>query len=210
MSSFLGLDHKGRLAMKDNEVFMANMIGGLKGLGKLVHATMAAEALIQSIRHTHQDSSRAAANWDLAFDPGEVRDFLSPHAYGALERGAGGSNQAEVIDYKAMVYGIGQEGPGGYLTIKVGGLLHSRMGIGKMGTAPAVILFNPIMSSIQARRQGWDHEGNTYAQNAWPGGYRMESLRYDMERVGSGVIQQMLLDLNRGIKRGHASGAIGK
>jgi hypothetical protein len=210
MSSFLGLDRKGRSAMKANEVFMANMIGGLKSLGKLAHATMAAEALIQSIRHTHQDSSRAAANWDLAFDPGEVRDFLSPHAYGALKRGSGGANEDEVLDYKAMVYGIGQEGPGGFLTIRVGGLLHTRMGVGKFGTAPQVLLFNPVMSSVQARRQGWEHDGNTYAQNAWPGEFQVESLRYDVEQVGSGIIQKVLRDLNSGIIRGVGHGKLGE
>jgi hypothetical protein len=206
--------------LKENGIYVANITAAIKSVPKYVLGALAANALLQVISMgTKHDSSRAAANWDLAISSyAPVRTYLHPLAYGESsptfgrigEKGSAGEFKGQVLRYKQTFYGIGPV-PGGVYQAKPGGLLYNAMGIGKQGT-PRVDLFNPIAGDLNQRRAGDHYVGKTYAYYAFRGA--MDSTLPGLEKahqdIGNGYIPYLLQSLATFIKGRHAKGAIPK
>lgn len=173
---------------RNNAAYAADLTSIVRGLGRKVLGALAVTALERAIQTTYHDSSRFAANWDLAVNRDIYREgakSLIPHAYGqapAGQRGDRGANRKAVYQAKAAFYGYRNAGrmvrepvPDGYFWEKLGlhGQVGRPMGAGgvakptlnnfQLGAVPRVELFNPIMSAMQGRHDGF---GRTYAHNA--------------------------------------------
>lgn len=151
------------LALKQNQAYCHKLNNLLKSIPKKALGVYAASALDVAIRATKHDSSRAGANWNLSFGAAMPPVSWDPANYGtapAGQRGDKGANREETLQYKAMHYGY--SGASDLKTPQPGGILHVKLGIGKLGTAPTVLLYNPIFSPGEKTA--------LYAQHAFGGG----------------------------------------
>ena len=104
-----------QLAMRNNEMYLANLKQGLNGVPRTLLATLAAASLEMAVKKTIHDSSRFAANWDLAGSGTgpALRLQPSPKEYeettetaGKIgKRGSKGAERKRVLDAKASYYG---------------------------------------------------------------------------------------------------------
>lgn len=159
-------------AVRQNEYYAQALSQGVLGLGKQVLARYAADALDLAVRETVHDSSRAAANWDLAFSGEGLRDHLAPAEYGTPPIGYRGDgkdggkngNVANVLAWKADYYGY-QFSQGGSVVAK-NGTIGRAIKMCEWGTPPRVQLFNPIFSE----------EKRNYAKHAFKGYSQIDKL----------------------------------
>lgn len=99
---------------KKNQMYVANLKAGLSGIPRRAQAALSAAVLDYAIENTHHDSSRFAANWDLAIGGSGMRTHYAPEEYGRTIpgtdetigfRGDSGSVKARVRRAKALYYG---------------------------------------------------------------------------------------------------------
>jgi hypothetical protein len=200
-----------RLALKNNEMYIANLKQGLQGVPRTVLATLAAAALEMAVKETVHDSSRFAANWDLGGSgqgPALRRD-PSPKEYGETtdsagtigHRGSKGAARARVLAAKANYYGytsgangVPRVNPEGRLASWIGIVQHRTTQTAPPRTIPRVELFNPFTSSSHARLSG---SGHSYAFYALEGDLKSKLLGGGgadiAERVGRAVIPMEIL-----------------
>jgi len=198
-------------AMRNNELFAMNLKQGLEAIPKKVLGVLAATALERAIRKTKHDSSRAAANWDLAIGGVGIRYHLSPAEYKQSVEVGGqiggrhyeGAYETSVLNAKATFYGYGEPsgvtaGDGVLLEPERGLRLHSQLRIGQSGEAPSVYLFNPVMSMANARM---DTLGRTYAYHAFFGSEAgPEIAQSTVQMVGNGYIPKLVKQINQQVK----------
>lgn len=151
MAKFVGSIGKGRggsgSTYKANEMYAARLNDAIKGLGKVALGVYAATTLNNAMRMTHQDSSRAAANWNLHFGNDLPPSGWKPRYYGEFPagmRGDYGANKEFVISYTAFTWGYKAKGQ--FMEPTPGGTLDQMLGIGQQGTPPRVVIYNPIFS----------------------------------------------------------------
>jgi hypothetical protein len=210
-----------KLALNQNDVFVANLNAGLYEMPKRLLGVLAATTLTKAVQETKHDSSRAAANWDLALFGETIRHTLSPSVYeqplgygmSLGRKGSGGEFAEGVVFYKQMFYGI-DEGPGGWQEPFKGGLLYDAIGPHDRTTPPNIELYNPILGANPAteRRSGGDHRGHTYAFNAFDGGLEsmMPTLQASAEKIGDAYMPYLIMQLNKGLRAAKASKVFGK
>jgi len=211
----------GTSARKDresNDIFAANLSLAVKGMGKYVLGAFAAEALMEAINSTKHDSSRAGANWNLSIGHKDMNADLSPHDYNQFgsswgeigTKGSKGTYKPYVLAVKAMYWGISHPDGSAIYHAEKGGRLHDALGLGRGGTAPNVTLFNPILGDANPWREGYHHEGNTYAYNAFGGsggdpdaggGSYTKGLDKVKQKIGDGYIPWMINYLQRHIQQ---------
>ena len=215
----LNLREKGASeALKNNGIFVANLSNDLRGLGKDVIGALAATSLLTAIDATKHDSSRAAANWDLAVSGRfPVRTSLSPLRY--LEHGASfgkigtkhsaGQAARIVRFYKQTYYGLQPVvGARNLWQVNRSGVLFNALGLGKQGT-PRVELFNPIGGDLNVRRAGDKEHRNaaamwhSYAYYAFGGDNAntfLPGLEKAREEIGNAYIPMRILAINQALK----------
>lgn len=199
---------KGNLteAMRKNGIFVANISASLRSVPKHVTAVLAANSLVQVILATKQDSSRAAANWNLSVSGVGLHPFLDPTQYheageswGTIGgKGDAGQFASAVLDYKKMYYGISKSSSSTLFEVDRGGRLFNQLGVGQQGNY-RVDLFNPILGDLNQRRAGAGHTGHTYAYYAFDGEDDtafMPGLENVRESIGNGYIPYLLTKLN--------------
>ncbi|NCC41404.1 MAG: hypothetical protein EOM21_18655, partial [Gammaproteobacteria bacterium] len=168
-----------RKISRDNTQLAMDLSASVRGLGRKALAAMAATALYKVIEYTHHDSSRFAANWDLAFNRDGYREQMQPWRYGespAGQRDDKGANKQATQAAKHSFYQYFKHPSGAYLPLPQG-YLWGKIGLGgqvgtpfgggtgrpQLGALPRVELFNPLISS---KRQRLDGSGHSYAFNA--------------------------------------------
>lgn len=181
-------------ANKHNKMYMANLTAALTSIPKFAVGITAANMLDTAIRSTKQDSSRFAANWNLALggatphtmpDPFEYKQ--SGDSYGSIgKRNAAGSYRLRVLMAKRAYYGY-KKGEGGGMTLvrgRIAEALYPRGNYGpkgkgapsgdKSGSLSRILLYNPFMKPLQ-RKSGWvplhysasrHRTGASYVRNA--------------------------------------------
>lgn len=203
-----------QLALKNNEMYIANLKQGLQGVPRAVLATLAAASLEMAVKKTLHDSSRFAANWDLGFSSQgpALRAQAAPRDYGDStdsagtigKKGSAGQRRKAVLGAKATYYGY-TPGANGIPTVSPEGRLASWLGIVQSRstttapprTIPRVELFNPFTSSDYARPDG---KGRTYAYNALDGDGKSALLAGAtalVDRVGKAVIPMEILRIRK-------------
>lgn len=213
LAGFKGGKEGIQLALKNNEMYIANLKQGLQGVPRAVLATLAAASLEMAIKETKHDSSRFAANWDLGFSSQgpALRPQPAPEKYeGATEsagsigkRGAKGGKRKAVLAAKANYYGY-KPGANGIPLVNPEGRLASWIGIVQNRTTttapprtiPRVELFNPFTSASYFRPDGF---GRSYAKNALTSGKsRLLAGAADVsQRIGSAVIPMEILRIRK-------------
>jgi hypothetical protein len=204
-----------QLAMRNNEMYLANLKQGLNGVPRTLLATLAAASLEMAVKKTIHDSSRFAANWDLAGSGTgpALRLQPSPKEYeettetaGKIgKRGSKGAERKRVLDAKASYYGYtaGSNGiprvhPEGRLASWIGIVQNRTTTMAPPKTIPRVELFNPFTSAGQSRLDG---AGNSYAYNALGGDGKSALLGGGTaeiaQRVGNAVIPMEILRIRR-------------
>jgi len=206
------------LALRNNGIFVANLSNDLRGLGKDVIGALAATSLLTAIDATKHDSSRAAANWDIAVSGRlPIRTNLVPLKYG--ERGdrfgkigtkhSAGQAARIVRFYKQTYYGLQPVvGARNLWQVNRNGVLFNALGLGKQGT-PMVELFNPIGGTLNVRRAGDKEHQNaaalwhSYAYYAFGGENAntfLPGLEGAKEQIGSAYIPMRILAINQALK----------
>jgi hypothetical protein len=208
-----------RRISKGNTFFAANLSDAVRGLGRKALAAMAATALHEVIAYTKHDSSRFAANWDLAFNRDGYRDVMQPWKYGeapAGQRDDKGANKQATQAAKHVYYGYFKHPsgafiplPGGYLWDKVGlgGQVGTPIGGGtgrrQLGALPRVELFNPLISMNRQRPDGFGH---SYAYNALHGDLS-EAEEKVAQIVGSGYLPSIIKDIADQVRTAKTTGS---
>lgn len=220
-STYLGTQrHRGvdQVVLAKNDLFTANLTAAIRGFGKHALGALAAEALHMAIMDgTKHDSSRAAANWDLAFSGRNMRTNLDPAHYMNSSRkgedtslapigfrGDDGANKQAVWDYKQMVYGI--QHANGFYSAKKGGWIRDELGIGLPNQPPRVELFNPIAGEANPRMAG--QTGYSYAYYALQAGDKEFSttIQGSTLTIGDKFIPWALQILNQTVQSATAQG----
>ena len=202
------------LAIRNNEMYIANLKQGLQGVPRTVLATLAAASLEMAVKKTLHDSSRFAANWDLGFSSQgpALRQQPAPAGYeeatdsaGTIgKKGSAGARRRAVLDAKASYYGY-TSGANGIPVVSPEGRLASWIGIvqnrstttAPPRTIPRVELYNPFTSALYSRRDG---EGRTYAYNALDGDKKSALLAGATQladRVGKALIPMEILRIRK-------------
>ena len=109
-------------AAKHNEIVAMNLKSSLLAIPRYLLGGYAATALNLAIKHTKHDSSRFAANWNLAVGNGPLHNDGNPDpleyreegaSYGAIgEKGSKGANRLAVQMSKRMYYGYTKSAAG--------------------------------------------------------------------------------------------------
>lgn len=141
-----------------NHMFAMNFKKQMGSVTKQVMGTAIAYTLHKAVLATYHDSSRAAANWNIAFGgtaPAQIWDpkkyLESGPSFGTIgekgdKRGEAGLDQA-IAGYKSFYYGY--EADGGFgVTLSKGGRIWTELGIGEFKTPPKVIIYNPIFDPV--------------------------------------------------------------
>ena len=213
-------------ALRNNGIYVANLTAALRGLPKDIAGALAATALMMAVDSTKHDSSRAAANWDLAVSGKmAVRTNLDPLMYGESgdrfgrigKKGTAGRAASLVRSYKKMFYGLRQvPGMPGLWQAARGGILYEALGIGQAGT-PRVDLYNPIAGDLNVRRAGdREHQNasalwHSYAYYAFGGSNPntfLPGLETAKEMIGSGYIPMRVLAIGNALKNVAGRGGI--
>ena len=203
------------LALKNNEMYIANLKAGLYGMPNRVLAALAASALDMAIDKTKHDSSRFAANWNLSISGRQMFATMNPSeylqhgtSYGSVgKKRSGGSYKKAVRTAKSVYWGytIGDS----LCTVNEGGRLFTELGLGKKvgGASPPPVnrkveLYNPVTSSDFSRIDGL---GNSYAKNALsgPGGTTFMSAA-TAQRIGNAVIPLEIKRISQELQWMHA------
>lgn len=154
------------LALKNNQMYAQHLSRSIAGTGKKVANVFAASALRQVVEATVHDSSRAAANWDLAFSGMGLRDFWAPMRYNTPpigERGSSGSQKQAVIAWKMDWYAI-EPMAGGLYRPTTGGRMAQFSRMCGAGAGASLQLFNPILNKATPKAE-------LYARYAFSGDY---------------------------------------
>jgi hypothetical protein len=137
-----------------NHMFAMNFKKQMGSVTKQVMGTAIAYALHKAVLATYHDSSRAAANWNIAFGGTAPAQTWYPDEYletgsnfGSIgekgsKRGESGGDYA-IAGYKSFYYGYEADGGSG-VTLSKGGRIWKELGIGEFKTPPKVIIYNPI------------------------------------------------------------------
>lgn len=109
-------------AAKHNEIVAMNLKAAMYAMPKYLLGGYAATALNLAIKHTKHDSSRFAANWNLAIGSGPLENNGDPDpleyrqkgkSYGSVgEKGSAGANRLAVQMSKRMYYGYTKSAAG--------------------------------------------------------------------------------------------------
>lgn len=213
-----------RKISRDNTFLAANLSDAVRGLGRKALAALAATALHEVIDYTKHDSSRFAANWDLAFNRDGYRDAMQPWRYGeapAGQRDDKGANKQATQAAKHVYYGYFKHPSGAFLPLP-GGYLWDRVGLGgqvgtpvgggtgrrQLGALPRVELFNPL---IGMTRQRLDGSGHSYAFNALygeAGGDMTMAEERVAQLVGEGYLPTLVKDIADQVRTGKTVGNI--
>jgi len=206
-----------QLALNKNGVYVANISAALRGIPKRVVGALAATTLVEAINATKHDSSRAAANWELALFREKIRTTLSPAHYEQENprwgvtgsKGDKGFLRDVVLDYMKMWYGIAP-GVGKWYEPNPKGLLGDALGIHDFSPTPTIELFNPILGSAHLTRgAGGDHSGSSYAYYAFSGGDPqsfMAGLGNAKQLIGNGYLPHLIKQLASQIKGSNTRG----
>lgn len=198
-----------QLALKNNEMYIANLKIGLQGIPRTLLATLAAASIEMAVKKTIHDSSRFAANWELGFSsqgppirlqPDPAKYEGSTESSGTIgKRKSKGAMRKRVLAAKASYYGY-KSGANGIPVVDPQGRLASWIGIvlGRTTTTapprtiPRVELFNPFTSATYTRPDG---HGRSYAANAL---FDKKVLLPGMEqRIGAAVIPMEILRIRQ-------------
>lgn len=195
------------MAYRNNDMYAEKLGTFIKGLPKAVLGAYAATALNNAILETFYDSSRAGANWNLKIGNAPPPTNWDPKKYKEFPVGERGTwsekSHKDTLNYKAFIYGY--KTVNGFQVPIKGMFLHASLGIGVKGTAPRVVLYNPIFSP----------EYMPYVKNAF--GSSSEEILTRIARGEKGVpIDQIdksflplyIQELASEIKKAHASGRI--
>jgi hypothetical protein len=187
------------LALKNNEMYIANLKAGLYGMPNRVLAALAASALDMAIDKTKHDSSRFAANWNLSISGRQMFATMDPSeynqhgtSYGSVgKKRSGGSHKEAVLVAKSVYWGY-TRGANNLCTVSEGGRLFTELGLARRTVTSGppvnrkVELYNPVTSSDFSRIDGF---GNTYAKNALTSmGPAVFMSAATAQRIGSAVI----------------------
>ncbi len=199
-------------AMAHNTMVIANLSAGLSMLPREGTAVMAAGALEAALSAVVYDSGRFAANFDLSFTGVPTRTRLQPREYGdgIGHKGSKGSHFLAIRMAKRRHYGY-QTSKGAWMNFTEGALSHAlgvspganrKTGVGYAKT-PKVILFNPIISPIQFRADGW---GRSYAENALKGGSVEGQIRGPVLAATSSYLKDRIRELALTIRGSNIQG----
>ena len=213
-------------AANENARWAANLSDSVRGLGRKTLAAMAATALHEVIDYTHHDSSRFAANWDLAFNRDGYRETMRPWKYGeapAGQRDDKGANKQATQAAKHVYYGYFKHPSGAFLPLP-NGYLWGKIGLGgqvgrpiggstgrpQLGALPRVELFNPL---IGAKMMALDGSGHSYAFNALygknAGGGGMPMVEAAVANlVGEGYLPSLMREIADQMRTGKATGTL--
>lgn len=188
-------------ADKHNQLFMANLKIAMMAVPKYVLGTYAATMLDQAVKQTKGDSSRFAANWNLAFTGEPLEKKPSPLEYGESgpkfgtigEKAYKGRYRMAVRMTKRAYYGY-KKGANGYMALTKGrlaqllyprasGMSKNSKGVmpsGDMsGAAAKIVLYNSFMKPDQ-------RIGNWFPLK-WPGSRGRKGKSYAHYAMGLGA-----------------------
>ena len=205
-----------QLALDKNGVFVANISAALRGIPKRVVGALAATALVEAVEKTKHDSSRAAANWQIAIHGSKVRSTLEPARYEEEgdrwgitgQKGDKGFLRDVVLSYMRTYYGI-SPGVGKWYEPDANGLLGYDLAAHRFSRTPKIELFNPILGTAIRRRSGAKHDGHTYAYYAFGGRDTqsfMAGLSNSRELVGNGYLPHLIKKLASQLKASNTRG----
>ena len=215
-----------RKISKGNTLFAADLSASVRGLGRKALAAMAATALYKVIEYTYHDSSRFAANWDLAFNRDSYRESMRPARYGespAGQRDDRGANKQATQAAKHAFYQYFKHPSGAYLPLpngylwgkiglggQVGTPIGGRTGRPQLGALPRVELFNPLIS---ANLQRLDGSGHSYAFNALygkrAGGGDLAMAETEVANlVGDGYLPTLVREIADRMRAGKSTGGL--
>jgi hypothetical protein len=212
-----------KLALKNNEMYIANLKAGLKDVPRNVLGALAASALEMAIKETKHDSSRFAANWDISVGGVGLRGNMAQRDYGESgerfgsigEKNSKGDHYNAVQKAKSLYYGYTTGPEVGVNLLTPNGMLWDALKMGRKagvgsppGAIPRVELFNPITSADYGRPDG---AGHTYAFNALKGGGQsqmMAGAQSVADRVGNAMVPMEILRITKMLKTLHVSGGI--
>ena len=196
-------------ALKQNRAYAKALKAAMYKMPKKVLGVYAATALEIAVKATIKDSARASANWNLQFggsapssewDPSQY--LGSVHGIGNIgeqgDKGFGPADGEKIASYKQLFYGY--KTTSDYCEPTPGGFLHTKLGIGKAGEAPATAIYNPIFQPKFA----------AYAQNAF--GPTIESTVFSgqagmsLEALPVTFLPRLLKDLADDIRWANAAG----
>lgn len=152
------------LALRNNQMYAEHLSRSIAGTGKKVANVFAATALYKVVEATVHDSSRAAANWDIAFSGMGLRDFWAPMRYNTSpigERGDKGSHKGDVLSWKMDWYAI-KPMHGGLHRPVPGGRMAQWSRMCGPGSGASLQLFNPILTVATEKSE-------KYARHAFSG-----------------------------------------